>query len=144
MLFVKGRRSIQRGGEEINTARDNASGEGILFHHETLDVYRVSLEAATAFCCSESVSSLSNSVFRRLDELFTSMVLNIAEGNGRFSDADQVRFLGTSHESAVKVAARLDLCVTQSMLPGDVVAGWKALLERVSVMTASMIAGIQR
>jgi len=76
--------------------------------------------------------------------LLTSMVLNIAEGNGRFSDADQARFLGTSHESAIKLAARLDLCVTQNLLPQDEVVGWKALLQRVSVMASSMIAGIQR
>jgi four helix bundle protein len=71
------------------------------------------------------------------------MVLNIAEGNGRFSNADQARFLSTSHESAVKLAARLDLCVTQDLLPRYEVAEWKAHLERVAVMTASMIAGIQ-
>ena len=99
---------------------------------------------ATAFCAAEAVSRLSNQAFRRLDELLTSMVLNIAEGNGRFSDADQARFLGTSHESAIKLAARLDLCVTQNLLPRDKVVGWKALLQRVSVMASSMIAGIQR
>jgi four helix bundle protein len=131
-------------GEGIDKARDKDSGEGVLFHHQTLDVYRVALEATTAFCSSANISRLSNTVFRKLDELLTSMVLNIAEGNGRFSDADQARFLGTSHESAIKLAARLDLCVTQALLQRDEVLGWKALLERVSVMTASMIAGIQR
>jgi len=115
-----------------------------LFHHETLDVYRVAIEVTMAFCASETVSRLSNQAFRRLDELLTSMVLNIAEGNGRFSDADQSRFLGTSHESAIKLAARLDLCVTQNLLPQDEVARWKALLQRVSIMAAAMIAGIQR
>jgi four helix bundle protein len=132
-------------GEGIDKARDKArdkdARERVLFHHETLDVYTVGIEAATAFCSSETVSRLSNSAFRRLDELLTSMVLNIAEGNGRFSDADQVRFLGTSHESAVKLAARLDLCVIQALLPEEEVVGWKVLLERVAAMTASMIAG---
>ncbi len=131
-------------GEESDKARDENFAERVRFHHETLDVYKVSMEAATAFCSSEPVSRLSNSVFHKLDELFTSMVLNIAEGNGRFSDADQVRFLGTSHESAVKLAARLDLCVIQALLPGNEVLEWKALLERVSAMTMAMITGIQR
>jgi four helix bundle protein len=125
-------------------ARDKVEMEKPLFHHETLDVYRVGLETATAFCSSDAISHLPNPVFRRLDQLLTSMVLNIAEGNGRFSDADQARFLGTSHESAIKLGARRDLCVTQSLLPLDEVAGLKALLQRVSVMTSSMIAGIQR
>jgi four helix bundle protein len=72
------------------------------------------------------------------------MILNSAQGNGRFSDADQARFLGTAQESAIKLAARLDLCATQGLLPPDAIAAWKALLQSVSVMTSSMIAGIQR
>lgn len=132
-------------GKEVDKAHDKArdkeDGENALFHHETLDVYKVSIEAATAFCSSVAVARLPNPVFRRLDQLLTSMVLNIAEGNGRFSDADQTRFLGTSHESAIKLAARLDLCVTQNLLPRNEVAGWKPLLERVSVMTSAMIMG---
>jgi four helix bundle protein len=131
-------------GDGIDKARDKEEGGKPLFHHETLDVYKVAIEVATAFCASEAVSRLSNQAFRRLDELLTSIVLNIAEGNGRFSDADQARYLGTSHESAIKLAARLDLCVAQNLLPRDEVVGWKALLERVSAMTAAMIAGIQR
>jgi four helix bundle protein len=131
-------------GEVIDKARDK-DGEGKpLFHHETLDVYRVGLEVATAICSSGAISRLPNPVFRRLDQLLTSMILNIAEGNGRFSDADQARFLGTSHESAIKLAARIDLCVTQSLLPLDEVVGWKAFLQRVSVMTLSMIGSIQQ
>ncbi|MBT3193326.1 MAG: four helix bundle protein [Verrucomicrobia bacterium] len=133
-----------RGDKACDKARDKDEGEKPLFHHETLDVYKVGLEAATAFCSSDAISRLPNPVFRRLDQLLTSMVLNIAEGNGRFSEADQARFLGTSHESAIKLSARMDLCVSQSLLPLDEVVGWKALLQRVSVMTSSMIAGSQR
>ena len=123
---------------------DKDSRSNPLFHHETLDVYQVALEAVTAWCCLEVSSLMPNAVFRRLDELLTSMVLNIAEGNGRFTEADQVRFLGTSHESAVKLASRADLCVCQELLPRDEVEEWKALLQRVSVMTSSMIANIQQ
>lgn len=123
---------------------DNAGEEKVLFHHEKLDVYRTAIAVAETFCSSESVSCLSNPVFRRLDELLTSMVLNIAEGNGRFSDADQARFLGTSYESAVKLAARLDLCVIQGFLSQEEIGEWKVLLERVSVMTLSMIRSAQK
>jgi len=118
---------------------ENAWSGKVLFHHETLDVYRTAISAAEMFSAVESVAHLSNPVFRRLDDLLTSMVLNIAEGNGRFSDADQTRFLGTSYESAVKLAARLDLCVTQGLLPQKEVGECKILLERVSAMTSSMV-----
>ncbi len=138
--------------EAVDKARDKAcdkacdkgDGDKPLFHHETLDVYRVGIEVATAICSSDALSRLPTPVFHRLDQLLTSMILNIAEGNGRFSDADQARFLGTSHESAIKLAARLDLCVTQGLLSPNEIEAWKALLQRVSVMTSSMIAGFQR
>jgi four helix bundle protein len=130
-------------GTGLDRARDKVETGKPLFHHETLDVYRVAIDAAESFSTSEAVSLLSNPVFRRLDELLTSMVLNIAEGNGRFSVADQARFLGTSHESAIKLAARLDLCVTQRLLSQNEVGEWKILLERVSVMTSSMIRSVQ-
>lgn len=140
------------GGSGRATGRDNGDGKAwdaacrgeSLFHHETLDVYRVAIKVAEAFCASEDVSRLSNRVFRRLDDLLTSMVLNIAEGNGRFSAADQARFLGTSHESAVKLAARLDLCVMRKTLSREEVAEWKLLLERVSLMTRSMMGRLRR
>jgi four helix bundle protein len=131
-------------GGEIDKARDKEGGENSLFHHEALDVYKVGIEVASAFCASEAVARLSNHSFRRLDEFLTSMVLNIAEGNGRFSHADQARFLEISHESVIKLAARLDLSVAQNLLPWDEVVVWKALLQRVSVMASSIIAGIHR
>ena len=83
------------------------------------------------FSSLNGMSRLSTSAFRRLDELLTSIVLNIAEGNGRFSDADQQRFLGTSHEAAIKLAARLDLCVIQELLFKNEVEKCKILLERI-------------
>lgn len=125
-------------GANVDEARDKDAGKTVLFHHEALDVYQVAVQAATVLCSSETLTRLSNPVFRRLDELLTSMILNIAEGNGRFSDDDHARFLGTSHEATVKLAARLDLCVSQGLLPRDEVAGWKALLERVAAMTLAM------
>ncbi len=131
-------------GTGNDKVRDKDDEEKPLFHHETLDVYKVGIEAATLVCASSADSLLPNHTFRRLDELLTSIVLNIAEGNGRFSVSDQARFLGTSHESAIKLAARLDLCVAQRLLPYDEVVEWKSLLQRIAVMTAAMIAGVQR
>jgi four helix bundle protein len=116
----------------------------VLFRHETLDVYRVALETASVMHASDAVSRMPNQVFRRLDELLTSVVLNIAEGNGRFSDADQARFLATSHEAAIKLSARLDLCVVQGLVRSEEAGAWKARLERVSLMTAAMISSLER
>jgi four helix bundle protein len=71
------------------------------------------------------------------------MVLNIAEGNGRFSESDQRRFLGGAHESAIKMAANLDLCVAQKALPREDADKCKTLLARVACMTAKMAGGAE-
>jgi four helix bundle protein len=142
----------ERYGEGLGPPWDDTShadiGEGetqhrVLFHHEELDAYRVSLDIATLLSGSESVQVLSAVQFRKLDGLSTSIVLNIAEGNGRFSDSEQRRFLATSHEAAVKLAARLDLCVARGALKIAEATDLKDLLLRVSAMTASMIGRLQ-
>ncbi len=111
----------------------------VLFHHEELDVYRVALEVDELLANSEAICSLSSATFRRLDENLTGMILNIAEGNGRFSEADQFKFLGVSHESAIKLAARLDLCVIRGSIPVNDADVIKEQLARVSAMILAML-----
>ena len=110
-----------------------------LFNHEKMDIYQVSLELAWRFANSKHVNDLPLAMFQRLDELLTSILLNLAEGNGRFSNSDQQRFLGLSHEAVLKLSARLDLCSARGVLPAEVVTEWKVLLERVSTMNAALL-----
>jgi len=129
-----------RGGR-ADKADSEVDQKKIHFHHEDLDVYVVALQAAEVFAMSEHAQRLLRNTFRRLDVLVTSMVLNIAEGNGRYSTLDQQRFLGISHEAAVKMAARLDLCAIQQVLPVEEVEDLKTLLSRVAMMTSAMMKG---
>jgi four helix bundle protein len=110
----------------------------IFFHHERLDVYSTALDMVKALSSSNTVIGLPAKAFRRLDMLLTGIVLNIAEGNGRFSAADQRRFSWLSHEAVIKTAAKLDLYVIQGLLPSDQVHDWKSLLSRLSAMTTAM------
>jgi len=113
------------------------------FHHETLDIYQVAIGTASSLCSSASVAGLPTPLFRRMDELLTSILLNIAEGNGRFSCSDQSRFMGTTHESSIKLAAKLDLYVIQDLIPEESVKIWKTSLERIALMASSLIANNQ-
>lgn len=115
----------------------------ILFHHEKLDAYAVAMHVAELFSSSQFAQNLGIAPYRRLDKLLTSIVLNIAEGNGRFSVADHRRFLTISHEAAGKLAARIDLHAVQKSLPLSDIESWKALLLRVSEMTAAMIVRLE-
>jgi len=81
----------------------------VLFHHESLDVYQVGLDFMRWFVSLPGGRDLSDRLCREVDKSATSVVLNVAEGNGRYSELDQRRFLEIAAASAVKAAAYLDL-----------------------------------
>jgi len=120
-----------------------AEGEANLFHHERLDVYRLALEVATLLEYSSSIKQLADVAHRRIDELLTSMVLNIAEGNGRYSEVDQSRFAQMSRGAAVKLAARLDLLMVRGCISQKEADRIKVHLERLSTMLMAMSPGGQ-
>lgn len=108
-----------------------------LFNHERLDVYRVSLDLVRWFVALAPAQELT-APFRPVDKAATSVVLNIAEGNGRYARLDHKRFLEVAQSSAVKAAAHLDLCVAKKVLTlADITVG-KALLTRVGAMLGRM------
>jgi len=75
-----------------------------------------------------SVADLGSSSAARLDDWSTSVVLNIAEGNGRFSEGEQVRFLDIAHTSAMRIAACLDLLVARRQLKTEQIAEGKQII----------------
>ena len=60
----------------------------------------------------------------------TSILLNIAEGNGRYAELDHRRFLDIAEGSAVKVAAYLDLAVQKLTLDRKESSPGKALARK--------------
>src|SRR5438046_4692321 len=82
-----------------------------LFHHEGLEVYQAALGFMQWLVSRPEASELPNRLFRQLDEAGTSVVLNVAEGNGRYAELDQRRFLQIAQNAAVKGAVYLDLAV---------------------------------
>ena len=67
-----------------------------------------------------------------------SIVLNIAEGNGRFGVAERRQFLRIAKGSAAECAACLDVAAAYSLLPADVIKAMKNLLHRVICMLSRM------
>ena len=82
-----------------------------LFNHERLDVYRVSLSVMRWFVSLVPAEELATP-FRPVDKAATSVILNIAEGNGRYAMLDHKRFLDMAQSSAVK-PRRISICVSQ-------------------------------
>jgi four helix bundle protein len=108
-----------------------------LFNHERLDVYRLSLDFVRWFVTLAPAQELT-APFRPVDKAATSVVLNIAEGNGRYARLDHKRFLQVAQSSAAKAAAHLDLCVAKKVLTQADIAVGKGFLTRVCAMLARM------
>jgi four helix bundle protein len=70
----------------------------------------------------------------------TSIVLNIAEGNGKRSHPDRCRYLDISRGSALESAACLDVLVARFALTGEEIMEGKAILHSVVSLVAGLIA----
>src|SRR5438552_17815860 len=86
------------------------------FDHERLDVY----QEAIAFCgwVEDLLSEVTvkASAKDQLDRASTSIPLNIAEGNGKFSNADRARFLEIARGSALECAACIVLLTVRRLV----------------------------
>ena len=109
------------------------------FDHERLDVYQESI----SFC--GWVGDLLNAITGKtaakdqLDRASTSLPLNIAEGNGKFSDADRSRFLEIARGSALECAACLDVLVVRKIIAAERIIPAKEQLVRIVNMLMGML-----
>ena len=86
------------------------------FDHEKLKVYKASITfAAWATSLLEGISKCGD-VKDQLDRASTSIPLNIAEGNGKYTIKDRCRFFDIARGSALECAAALDLLVAKGKL----------------------------
>jgi len=111
---------------------------GALFHHESLEVYQVALKLIEWFVARLAGKDPSGRLGRQIDEGLTSIILNIAEGNGRYAELDHRRFLDVAESSAVKVAAYLDLAMQRLSLSPTECDPCKELLRRIVAMLSRM------
>jgi len=107
-----------------------------VFHHETLDRYTVMLSFYRWFVSTGSGKSLSSSFERSADTLATRILLNIAEGNGRYAELSRQNFLDIANAAAAKLAVCLDMGVRRGVWNEKEVEDAKQLLLRVGQMTA--------
>jgi len=109
------------------------------FHHEKLTVYKRALEFATwSQDLIESVTK-ETSTRNHLERAGDSIALNIAEGNGKFSQKDRARFFQIAHGSALESAAYLDLLVARRCCPNEAIVRGKTILEEIVKMLFKML-----
>jgi four helix bundle protein len=111
---------------------------GAIFHHESLEIYKASLEVLQALLAHAVFDKVGNRAARRVDELSTTIILNVAEGNGRFHSLDHARFLKTVNKAAFRLAVLLDVAVAERVLEGQDTHAAKQTLAGIARMSASM------
>src|SRR6476620_10110932 len=109
------------------------------FDHEKLDVY----QEAIAFCgwVGEFISAISAKAAAKdqLDRASTSISLNVAEGNGKFSDKDRARFLEMARGSALECAACLDVLLVRKLASEEQIILAKERLSRIVQMLIGLL-----
>jgi len=107
------------------------------FDHEKLSVYQEAIRFVV--WADEFLKTLPKNlaVHDQLDRASTSIALNIAEGNGKYTAPDRCRFFDMARGSALECAACLDVLVAEKRLveaePG------KEILVRIVSMLVGLI-----
>jgi four helix bundle protein len=110
------------------------------FDHEKLRAYPEALKFAA--WAEPIIERLSHKLAARdqLDRASTSIVLNIAEGNGKRSHPDRCRYFDISRGSALESAACLDVLVARKKLAETDIVEGKVILVGVVSLVAGLIA----
>lgn len=109
------------------------------FDHEKLNVYQSAI-AFTVWAADvlEQVPK-SAAVHNQLDRASTSVPLNIAEGNGKFTESDRCRFFDIARGSALECAGCLDVMVAKKRIERALADEGKSLLIDVVSMLVGLI-----
>ncbi|MDQ5977710.1 MAG: hypothetical protein QG602_682 [Verrucomicrobiota bacterium] len=110
------------------------------FDHEKLRAYQEALKFSA--WVEPVIERLPAKLAARdqLDRASTSIVLNIAEGNGKRSHPDRCRYFDISRGSALECAACLDVLVARKKLAAADIAEGKVILVGVVSLVAGLIA----
>ena len=108
-----------------------------IFDHEKLSGYQEAIRFAAWADALLKTLPKNLSAHDQLDRASTSIALNIAEGNGKYTAPDRCRFFDIARGSALECAACLDVLVAKKQMvqidPG------KELLARIVSMLVGLI-----
>ncbi|MBE0645952.1 MAG: four helix bundle protein [Bacteroidetes bacterium] len=111
------------------------------FMHEKLHAYQATLQfGELVFDVLSRKGTIHKALKDQLERAMESMLLNIAEGNGKKSAAERRRFFETARASTFECAAITDLLLVQRVISPELGRDLKSLLERI----AAMLTGLMR
>ena len=110
-----------------------------MFNHEKLNVYQKALKFIHWTTPILKKVSKQSSVVRQLDRASTSILLNIAEGNGKYTSKDRCKFFDISRGSALECAACLDAFIAREELKEEEIREGKVILEDIVNMLVGLV-----
>ncbi len=109
------------------------------FDHENLRVYQTSLQFIAWLQEIFSRIPKNRAVYNQLDRASTSISLNIAEGNGKYTERDRCHFFDIARGSTLECAACLDILVVQAVLTHDEIQPGKEFLVQIVSMLVGLV-----
>lgn len=109
------------------------------FDHEKLAVYQDSIAFIAWLSDLLEQVAKAGDVKDQLDRASTSIALNIAEGNGKYSPKDRCRFFDIAHGSSLECAAGLDVLVAKRRLTIEQTRPGKERLQGIVRMLFGLI-----
>jgi four helix bundle protein len=109
------------------------------FDHEKLEVYHESLAFVRWLEPLLQKLPKSTSVRDQLDRASTSIPLNLAEGNRKFTSPDRCRFFDIARGSALECAAALDVLNAKGLCTENETGPGKDMLIKIVSMLVGLI-----
>ncbi len=110
-----------------------------MFDHEKLHVYQSAIHFITWLQDIMKLIPKKHAVHDQLDRASTSIVLNIAEGNGKTLSRDRCRYLDIARGSAFECAAALDILVAKGIVQEEEIQEGKLILKEIVSMIIGLI-----
>jgi four helix bundle protein len=104
------------------------------FHHENLVVYQESIAFVAWLSSLLETLAKGGEIKEQLERASSSIPLNIAEGNGKYSMKDRCRSFDIANGSALECAAGLDVLVAKRKLTAEQIEPGKERLSRIVKM----------
>jgi len=109
------------------------------FDHEKLRVYKEAIRFVSWCEPLLHKAPKKSAVYVQLDRAASSVALNIAEGNGKFSVRDRCRFLDIARGSALESAACLDVLIAKGHFAFEELQPGKQILVGIVSMLVGLV-----
>ena len=109
------------------------------FDHENLRVYTEAIKFVSWVNIFLDRIPKRFAIYNQLDRASTSIVLNIAEGNGKFTSPDRCKHFDIARGSSLECAACLDIAISKELATIEETSAGKEMLLSIVSMLVGLI-----